>query len=94
MGDGLDHEDAGHDGVVGEVALEVGLVDGDVLDGDDAFGAFDLEDAVDEEEGVAMGEDRHDLEDVERGGVRGGLWIGRGVTHGRDEYNWEAFAWA
>ena len=50
LGDGLDHEDAGHDGEVGEVAGELGLVDGDVLDGDDALLALDLEDAVDEEE--------------------------------------------
>ena len=37
LGDGFDHEDAGHDGVAGEVALEKLLVDGDVFDGDDAL---------------------------------------------------------
>ena len=37
LGDGFDDEDAGHDGVVGEVAGELRLVDGDVFDGDDAL---------------------------------------------------------
>ena len=75
LGDGFDHEDAGHDGVVGEVALEVGLVDGDVFDGDDALLALHLDDAVDEEEGIAMGQEGHDVEDVHRV-AGGGLLVG------------------
>ena len=66
LGDGFDHEDAGHDGVVGEVAREVRLVDGDVLDGDDALLRLHLDDAVDEQERVAVREDGHDLDDVHR----------------------------
>ena len=70
LGDGFDHEDAGHDGVIGEVALEEGLIDGDVFDGDDALLAFHLEDTVDEEEGVAVGEEGHDFEYVHGLGLR------------------------
>ena len=73
--DGLDHQDAGHDGVVGEVAGEVRLVGGDVLDGDDARLALHLDDAVDEQEGIAVREDGHDLDDVH--GVAGRVWAGR-----------------
>jgi hypothetical protein len=91
LGDGFDHEDAGHDGVVGEVTLEVGLVDGDVFDGDDALLAFDLEDAVDEEEGVAVGEEGHDLEDVHGTCCRllgwGGIGRGGGLAHSRLSIN-------
>ncbi len=89
LGDGFDHEDAGHDGVVGEVALKVGLVDGDVFDGDDALLALHLDNAVDEEEGIAVRQEGHDLEDVHRLLWRlfvGGL-VGRGFAHGKDEYN-------
>jgi hypothetical protein len=79
------------------VALEVGFVNGDVLDGDDALAGFHLEDAVDEEEGIAVGEEGHDLEDVHRGagcgllaGVLIGRCIGRGFAHGKDEYKLRA----
>ena len=88
LGDGFDHEDAGHDGVAGEVALEELLVDGDVLDGDDALVGLHLDDAVDEEEGVAVRQEGHDFEDVHRlgrgcGTLRGVWW---GFAHGMDEY--------
>src|ERR1700733_11721114 len=49
--DGFDHEDAGHDGVVGEVAGEVGFVDRDVFQGDDALAGFHFDDAIDGEKG-------------------------------------------
>ena len=89
LSDGFDHEDAGHDGVVGEVALEVRLVDGDVLDGDDALPALDLDDTVDKEEGIAMRQEGHDFEDVHRGGRRRllvGILVWRCFAHGKDEY--------
>ncbi len=40
LSDGFDHEDAGHDGVAGEMALEELFVEGDVLEGDDALACF------------------------------------------------------
>ena len=89
LGDGFDHEDAGHDGVAGEVALKKLLVDGDVLDGDDALARLHLEDAVDKEEGVAVRQEGHDFEDVHRPAGRGWLLVGGGVGrvgHGMDEY--------
>jgi hypothetical protein len=88
LGDGFDDEDTGHDGIAREVALEEGLIDGDVLDGDDALFSFDLEDAVDEEERVAMGEDGHDAIDVHHG--LNFCWrFGNNLfIHSRDEYKW------
>jgi len=62
--DGLDHHDAGHDWVVREVARELGLIDGDVLEGDDARARLDLQDAVDEQQRIAVRQDGHDLDDV------------------------------
>ena len=82
LGDGFDHEDAGHDGVVGEVALELGLVERDVFDGDDALLALDLDDAVDEEEGIAMRQEGHDLEDVHGLRDAGGVAVAVGATTG------------
>ncbi len=95
LGDRFDHENTGHDGVVGKMAGEVGLVDGDVFDGDDAVAGLHLDDSIDEEEGVAVGEEGHDFEDVHgfgRGGLGFGGWGGLGgefslgVGHGMDEY--------
>ena len=68
--DGFDDENSGHDGKVRKMASEVRLVDGDVLDGDDAGFALHLEDAIDEEKRVTMRQDGHDLLDVQ--GVCGG----------------------
>src|SRR5215469_5271648 len=84
---GFDGHDAGHDGVVGEVAGELRLVGGDVFDGDDALLALHLDHAVDEQEGVAVREDGHDFDDVHRVvrrrrmcavAVRGGICHGEG----------------
>ena len=52
--------------------------------------ALHLDDAVDEEERVAVGEEGHDLEDVH--GCGEGRWFGHGAgfsldfSHGKDEY--------
>ena len=58
-------QDSRHDGVSGEVSLEEFLVHGEILD----RGAFHLGretgDAIDEEEGVAVGEDFEDVLDIE-----------------------------
>ena len=52
-----------------------------------------LDDAIDEEEGVAVGQEGHDFEDVHRSAGRwllvgGGIGrgFGRRVGHGKDEY--------
>ena len=58
------------------MADEVGLVDGDVLDGDNAGLALHLDDAVDEQERIAVRQDGHDFDDVHR--VCGGVWL---VSH-------------
>jgi len=79
LGHGLELEDAGHDGVAGEVAGEEGLVDGDVFDAG-AFGvAFEIDNAIDEEERVAVGEDFEDVVDIEDAFA---LWNGDGRDHG------------
>ncbi len=54
-------QNSGHDGSVGEVAGELGLVRGDALDTNSAFSGDIFEDLVNQEEGVAM---RKDLSDI------------------------------
>ena len=56
----FDQKHAGHDRVPGKMSLEIGLVRRDVLDADGRAVAVHLDDAVDEEEWVAM---RQKLED-------------------------------
>lgn len=63
LGHGFELEDTGHDRVTGEVTLEEVFIEGEVLDrGAGLVGEVD--DAVDEKEGVAMGEDLEDVGDV------------------------------
>src|SRR5207244_3132837 len=50
---GLNDEHAGHDRKIGKVPVEEGLVGGNVLDADDAL-RLELDDAVDQEHGIAM----------------------------------------
>jgi hypothetical protein len=47
------------------VALEIRLVHGDILDGDDALGALEFHDAIDEKERVAVRQEIHDFLDRE-----------------------------
>jgi hypothetical protein len=47
------------------VPLEVGLVDGDVLDPDRPLPSLQLDHLVDEKEGVAVGQDLEELADVQ-----------------------------
>ena len=63
--DGLDHQHAGHDRISGKVSHEIRFIHGDVLDGDNAFFALDLDDTVDEQKGVAMRQDGLDGGDVQ-----------------------------
>jgi hypothetical protein len=48
------------------VALEKRLVHGHVLDGDHALPALELNNAVDQEKGVAVGQEIHDFLDGQR----------------------------
>src|SRR5687767_8374162 len=63
----LDDEDAGHDGRAGEVALKEVLVDRHLLDPDDAHPAGQLDDAVHEQERVAVRQDLLNGAGVENG---------------------------
>ena len=95
LGDGLQLEDSGHDGMTREMALEVGLTHGDLFDGGDLV-AFDARDAIHHEEGRPMGQHLHDLHDVEGGSIadeclglgcrswrRGGRGLGVGLGRAR-----------
>jgi biotin-[acetyl-CoA-carboxylase] ligase BirA-like protein len=66
LGHGLDDQDPGHDRAAGKVSLEVPLVlaHGLARDGTDAL--LQLDDLVDEEERLTMGQDRLDLCPPER----------------------------
>src|SRR5215212_7887554 len=63
----LQDEDAGHDGRAGEVALEEVLVDRHLLDPDDAHPLRQLDDAVNEQERVAVRQNLLDGAGVEKG---------------------------
>ncbi len=79
MGHGFDLKHAGHDRVPREVALEKGLVDGDIFDPGALVVSFEVDDAVDHEEGVAVRKDLHQLVDVEDGFA---AWNLDGWNHG------------
>ena len=61
----LDDEHARHHRPAGEMAHELRLVDGDVLDADAVFVAARLDDAVDEQERIAMRKHLQEALDVE-----------------------------
>ena len=65
MGHRLELEDAGHDGMSGEVALKELLVHGEVLDGGALHFGRKAGDAIDEEERISVGKDFEDVLDVE-----------------------------
>src|SRR5579863_3448838 len=50
----LNNQDARHDRISGKVPVEERLVDGDILDGDNALGALDLDYAIEQKHGIAM----------------------------------------
>ncbi|MNV89902.1 hypothetical protein D3C71_1842360 [compost metagenome] len=66
LGQGLDHQHAGHDRVAGEVAVEEGLVAAHALDGEHALVGFQLEHAVDQQERIAVRQQLLDRRHVER----------------------------
>mmetsp|Transcript_70806 Transcript_70806/g.211127 ORF Transcript_70806/g.211127 Transcript_70806/m.211127 type:complete len:211 (-) Transcript_70806:131-763(-) len=61
---GLDHEDAGHDRPVREVARELGLVGGDVLHAHGPLARLVLQDLVDQQERIPMRQDLGDSDVV------------------------------
>jgi hypothetical protein len=75
LGDGLHYQHAGHDGQAGKMAVEKWLVDGDVLDGDDALFAFEFENTVDEQQRITVRKYLENVVDAEPGG-RIGLFEG------------------
>lgn len=79
---GLELEDAWHDGMSGEVALEEVLVHGEILDSGALHLGGESGDAVNEEEGVAVGEDLEDLGDIEDGFGFGEFDGGNHGAHG------------
>ncbi len=83
----LDDGDAGHDRRAGEMALEMRLVEGDVLDAGGGFRAVDVDHPVDQQERIAVRDDP--LDQVDIGGLQVGhrrvLVMGRGR---RRDSNW------
>jgi hypothetical protein len=66
LGHGFYDQHPGHDGVAGEVSIEVRLVDADILEGNNALFRVDLDDPVDQQEGISMRQQRLDLRDAQR----------------------------
>ena len=54
-----------HDGKAREMALEKGLIDRYVLDGDNALGAHDLHNAIEQQHGIAMRQDLQQAANIE-----------------------------
>src|SRR4051812_13570622 len=69
---GFHDEHARHDGVAGKVSNEVRLVHGHRFDGGDALAGFHTDDAIDQQEGIAVRQDLLYLIDVERDRFRSG----------------------
>jgi hypothetical protein len=55
LGHRLHHQNAGHDGIAGEMALKERLVDGDIFDRHQPPGRLEFDDPVDEQKRVAVG---------------------------------------
>lgn len=88
LGHGLKLEDAWHDRAARKVALEIGFVDGDVLNRDQLVLIHDLGYPVQHDKGVTVWDKIKYLADVDgfgeradvdRGGFGGGLFFGLGV---------------
>ena len=62
---GFDDQNAGHDGSSRKVPEEVGLVDRHILDPSGALVPHQIDHAINHEEGIAMGNGRNDLFDVQ-----------------------------
>ena len=73
LGQRLDDEDAGDDGIAGEVPLEEGFVDGELLEARGALPGLDFEDTVHQQKGRPVGDDLLDGAGVEHGGLAAGV---------------------
>jgi len=67
LGHSFDDEDAGHHGIFGPVALEEGLIDGNVFDSERVVAGGEGNDSVYEKEWEAVREDFHNAGDIEGG---------------------------
>jgi hypothetical protein len=56
LGHALDHQNAWHDGFLGEMALEMGFVNADVFDAAGAMGGLNKQNTIHHQKGVAMGD--------------------------------------
>ena len=63
------------------MAAELWLVEGDVLDADAGLVAVDLDDLVDQEEGIPMRQELQNLHDI--GGLKRVGRFGHGLNSGR-----------
>src|SRR5271157_1649997 len=61
LGHAFNDQNPGHDGRAGEMALEKRLIDGDVLEPDNAFLALDFQNAVNQQERITMWKKAHDI---------------------------------
>lgn len=64
LGHCFDDEDSGHDGKSGIVSLEMRFIDRDIFDAHAPLARLNLNDAVDHEDRVAVGEIPHDFLDI------------------------------
>src|ERR1041384_5887999 len=65
LGQRFDHEHARHHRRAGKVALEIRLVDTDLLDADDSFARHEFYDAIDEEKRITMRQELLNREGIE-----------------------------
>src|ERR1700693_5524925 len=70
--DGFYNQHARHYGQPGKVSHKKGFVDGDILDGNNALPALQIQHAIDQEKGIAVRQDLQNLVDVEPGLRRAG----------------------
>jgi hypothetical protein len=83
LGNRFHNQDPRHDGQVGKVPGEEGLVNRYILDRHDTLLALDLNHAVNQQEGKAVGQDTENIDNVQRGVYRRrrcGRWVS-GVGH-------------
>jgi len=84
LGQGLDYQDAGHDGRSGEVALEELLVEGYVLYAYNPTFVIDFDYAVNHEKRIAVGQDAEQVLDIE-GRLGQGFFGGGGSAELADQ---------
>src|SRR5205085_2800299 len=76
LSQGLNHQNAGHYRRAGKVTLEIFFVDADLFNADDAFARHEFDDAIDEEERIAMRQKFLNAFSVENGYNEYGVRLG------------------